>query len=574
MAFNRDPQALQNRNFDLLIIGGGIYGLGVAWEAALRGLSVALVEKNDFGSGTSAGCFKIVHGGLRYLPHLELGRFFESVREQRILRTIAPHLVHPLPFLVPCYGRGAKSKAALDIGCSLYELLALFRNQGVDSEHVLPQHKALSTAEVLAIAPGIQRDNLNGGVVFYDAQMSNCDRLTLAVAQSAALAGAKVCNYVEATALVRAETGHDSEHIAGIELLDRRSGRAFKAQAKVYIDATGPWSDRLLSKFFSTPKPTKRFYSKGIQLVVPQIISKYAVAVESPHVEEGAAVSRGGRSYFLVPWRDRTLVGTYDELSAEEPDQFRISPKEIKQFVDEVQTAYSSQLLSADRVGYAFGGLRELSAGQSAAAQSGRMKQGEAPVSRTDEITDHAVGVGAGRISNLITVHGMKYTTFRALSEKVVSLAVSKARLHKCSSRSANTPLAGAPDNYLEFKQQAHSKYDAKLSAETCEHLLRSYGTRIDEVMSIAEQDSKLGDRLARDNETIGAELVYAARNEMAETLLDIVLRRTALGTLGTLGSGVINAAGEIVGSELGWSESKRKEEIDSVCFWYESQSR
>ena len=180
--FVRDTHALGGRHFDLLVVGGGINGLAIAWDAALRGLSVVLCEKGDFGGGATAGCFKIVHGGFRYLQNLDFSRLFRSAKEQRILRTIAPHFVQPLPILVPSYGLGKKSRAVLDLGATFYEILTAGRNNGVDESRKLPRHSVLGSADVLTIAPHLRREALRGGIVFYDAQMRNCERLTLAVA--------------------------------------------------------------------------------------------------------------------------------------------------------------------------------------------------------------------------------------------------------------------------------------------------------------------------------------------------------------------------------------------------------
>ncbi|HQH27716.1 MAG TPA: FAD-dependent oxidoreductase, partial [Oligoflexia bacterium] len=221
--------------FDVIVIGGGINGAAVAWDLSLRGYRTLLVEKADFGSAASAGCFKIAHGGLRYLQHLDLPRLWESANEQRILRQIAPHFIHPLPFLIPCYGRGMKSRAVLDFALSLYELLACKRNKSVDRYHMLASHAVISSEHCLRIAPGITPYKLRAGVVYYDCQISNCERLTYSVIRSAADAGACMLNYVEATGFETRQAGGAAKAIDAVRLRDLLSGREFRVRAKIVV---------------------------------------------------------------------------------------------------------------------------------------------------------------------------------------------------------------------------------------------------------------------------------------------------------------------------------------------------
>lgn len=475
------------------MIGGGINGAGIAWEAALRGYSVALIEKADFGAATSAGCFKIIHGGLRYLQHFDLPRLYESVREQQILRKISPHLIKPFPFLVPCYGYGMKGKEAMRLGLMLYEVLTCTKNQGVSSEQKLPSHKVLSKKETLDIAPHLDSSGLRGGIVYYDCQMTNVERYTFSVVASASSAGATVCNYLEA----RSCEVDSQKRIKSVNVVDSISGEEFSIAAKYVISASGPWTKHVISELTKTPTSEKKFFSKGIQLVLPQIIDKYAVAVESRFKDGAALVSRGGRSYFLQPWRGSTLVGTSDEIVETRPDDFLISKKEIASFLDEVKSAYPDDRLSVENVKYAFGGLREVDE-----AMLSSSKGGDATVAREASVDD------VRGISNLTSVVGVKYTTFRALSEKVVNHFEKREGFKKTESKSAETVL-----------------YDVKC----------------------------VGDEFYKE----------ILDNEMVVHLDDFVFRRTDLASLGLPEN--LEEIAKFVGEQLGWSEEEREFELREV---------
>ena len=238
----RDIAALADRELDLLVVGGGVYGAAIAWDAALRGLSVALIEKNDFGSGTSFNNLKTIHGGIRYLQHADFTRMRESVRERRNLMRIAPHLVHPLPFLVPTYsGSVLKSRTAMRVALFVNDLVSWDRNRIDDPQKRLPAGRALGRDECLELAPGIAPENLTGGVLWHDAQMHNSDRLTLSFVLSAAEQGAAVANFVEATELVRR-----GPRVTGVRARDVIEGTGgLELRAKLVVNAAGPWVDRI-----------------------------------------------------------------------------------------------------------------------------------------------------------------------------------------------------------------------------------------------------------------------------------------------------------------------------------------
>ena len=414
------------KEFDLIVMGAGIIGAACALEASCNGLNVLLLDKGDFGGETSSGSFKIVHGGLRYLQHLDFPRLKESYQEQRFIRKSAPHLVKPLPFLVPCYGYGMKGREALRSACSMYEFLSRTRNDGVSEELKLPDHKVLSKDEVLKIAPLLQKKGLRGGVVFYDCQMLNPDRLTLAVVQAAKRNGVVVKNYNEVVKITTRFGSQDSICIDEILVRDKISSFEYRVKSHAYVNAMGPYCNqigRLFDESNLFSNIDMPIYSKGVQLVFPKIVDQYALSVQGKGIDTASTVSRGGRAFFMQPWRGHTLVGTTDTIFQGEPKDFKITLSEIKAFLAELSEAYPSDIFSPINVKYAFGGLRSIDPAIRKQIEDGTDRDGMVNTSRDEDIIDHSKVMWAGlkKIENLVSVVGIKYTTFRSVGERVIS---------------------------------------------------------------------------------------------------------------------------------------------------------
>ena len=276
-------------SFDVVIIGGGINGCACALDSATRGYSTLLIEKSDFGSKTSAACFKIIHGGLRYLQHLDLKRVIESLNEQKWLRVAAPHLVRPLPFLIPTYSDFKRSKFFLGAGLLLYRLIDFRRNCKLDGAERLPNSKILSKAETLKIAPHIQQEGLTGSVVYYDCQVAHCERLTWLVAKTASQHGAKTANYTELKSVEQ-----EGSKIKSLLLKDLVSEREYRVYPKQVVFAAGPWNEMFLS-ILGKQNKQEQVYSKGIQFAVPKLVKDYALAVDSAYKDPEAVVASGSR---------------------------------------------------------------------------------------------------------------------------------------------------------------------------------------------------------------------------------------------------------------------------------------
>ena len=542
----RDIAALADREFDLVVVGAGVYGAATAWDASLRGLSVALIDKGDFGSGTSFNNLKTIHGGLRYLQHADFTRMRESVRERRNLMRIAPHLVHPLPFLVPTYrGSLLKSRTAMRAALFVNDLVSWDRNKLVDRQKHLPAGKALTRDACLEMAPGIERDGLTGGVLWYDAQMHNSDRLTLSFVLSAAREGAVVANYVEATELIR-----DGSQVKGVRARDVLSeDDGLELRGRLVVNATGPWVDGL------SPAPRKLFhFSKAMNLVTRPIVGDVAIGVTSrrPHRDADAVVSASGRFLCLVPWRDVTLVGTSHAPFDGRPDELEATEDDIQDLIEDVNEAYPDAKLARGDVRLVHRGLLPRAPGS--------LNGVGITLQKTYRLDDHR----EDGIEGLLTIVGVKYTTARDVAEKAVDRALALLQKAPSASRSSETALVGGDiESFDDFVAGAMG--DAP--TDVMRHLVYTYGSTYKEILK--------GDRerIVPGSPVLAAEVRHAVREEMASDLASVVLRRTELGTAGHPGRAVLEACADVIQSELGWSAGRKQQELESLETFYQRRS-
>jgi len=542
----RDIAALADREFDLVVVGAGVYGAATAWDASLRGLSVALIDKGDFGSGTSFNNLKTIHGGLRYLQHADFTRMRESVRERRNLMRIAPHLVHPLPFLVPTYrGSLLKSRTAMRAALFVNDLVSWDRNKLADRQKHLPAGKALTRDACLEMAPGIERDGLTGGVLWYDAQMHNSDRLTLSFVLSAAREGAVVANYVEATELIR-----DGSQVKGVRARDVLSeDDGLELRGRLVVNATGPWVDGL------SPAPRKLFhFSKAMNLVTRPIVGDVAIGVTSrrPHRDADAVVSAGGRFLCLVPWRDVTLVGTSHAPFDGRPDELEATEDDIQDLIEDVNEAYPDAKLARGDVRLVHRGLLPRAPGS--------LNGVGITLQKTYRLDDHR----EDGIEGLLTIVGVKYTTARDVAEKAVDRTLALLQKAPSASRSSETALVGGDiESFDDFVAGAMG--DAP--PDVMRHLVYTYGSTYKEILK--------GDRerIVPGSPVLAAEVRHAVREEMASDLASVVLRRTELGTAGHPGRAVLEACADVIQSELGWSAGRKQQELESLETFYQRRS-
>lgn len=545
----RNLQALANTTFDVVVIGGGVHGLAAAWDAALRGLSVALVERCDFAQATTAGSFKLVHGGLRYLQYLDFPRMRRSIRERMLMMQMAPHLVHPLQFVLPCYGHAMKGREVMAAGMLINDFMGYDRNKLADPEKRIPAGRTISRAESLRLVPDVPARRLTGAALYYDAQMYNSERLALSFGLAADKHGAVLANYTEATGFLR-----DGNRVCGIAARDVLTGDRFDVRARVVLNVTGAWADALNQTLQSdTPSRTVRRV-KGIQLIARSINGPFAFAFESRGQDHAASIlARGKRLLFSVPWRGHSFIGTTDEIYEGDPDAFAITEADIRAFLDEVNAAWPAARLSREDVKFWCGGLMPI------------MDAGKDPrlasVARRDEVIDHE---RAGGPPGLVTANGIKFTTCRYLAEKAVDAAFRSLGRRKapCTTDTSRLP-GGHIERFDDFLQAAIR--EPVIDETTTRHLVYNYGSDIRLIRQRIWKDPSAGRHVGTSAEVTRAEIVHAVRDEMAVRLGDAVFRRTDLGTLGHPGREALADAAEIMAAELKWTESQKAAEIRAV---------
>ena len=539
----RDIDRLTGRTFDVLVVGGGMYGLTIAYDAAQRGLSVALIERGDFGSGASFNHLRTIHGGLRYLQSAAVGRARESMRERRTLARIAPHAVEPLSFALPIYRSLLRGKTAMRIGFLADRIVSFGRNRGVPAGLRLAGGRVVGRGDAVQRFPGLRRQGLIGAAVWWDYVTPESDRLTFAWALAAIENGATLANYVEATAPIL-----EGARVTGVRGLDRLSGRAIDIAARVTVNATGAAIDHLLAP---VGLASGLVFLKAMNLVTRRDAGDEALGGKS----------KSGRHLFLVPWRERALFGTWESARACSAEDGGVNDSDVTSFIAELNFAFPSLDLTGADVTLVHRGIVP-------AAQHG---DGRVSLERHEFIRDHADD-RTRRVDGLLSVAGTKYTTARAMAEKVTDIICTKVARETVPCRTAKAALPGGAARDVSLTiAEARRDHDAGLPTDTIPHLVHAYGSRYRDVLDIADGRTELRTRLADDSPVIGAQLLWAARHEMAVTLADAVLRRTPLGALGHPGEAALARAAEIVGSELNWSSDQKRDELAAVADFYRS---
>lgn len=549
----RDPDRLASTEFDLVVVGGGIYGVWATLDAAQRGLKVALIEQNDFGSGASANSQRVVHGGLRYLQHADFKRMRESIRERSNLLRLAGHMVVPMPFLVPTYGLGMRGRPALFTAMKMNDLISSDRNRGLSESRQLPNGRLISADECLRMVPGIEQSGLTGGAIFYDAQVNNSERLTLAVVRSAVASGAQVANHMRVTGLLR-----DGDKVTGVQAEDRLTGESLEIRSKVTLGCAGPWTGRTGSMPAHNSDELKHKYPilRAVALVTRDLFDGMGLAVPSrkTHKDQKELISKGFRNLFVTSWCGLSLVGTFYTDYDGDPDALSITPNEIRGFIDEFNQTYPAAGLTYDDVRFTFMGLQPKAPGNS---------DGEPVCDKRYRLIDHA---RTENVKGLITVLGVKWTTARDVAEQAVNLAEGQISGGTTVCRTAKTLIQGAPegDPIAALEQVQRTRPDWADDA-LIEHLFATYGTRLSPILQLAESDPALRKPVSANHLTIAAQIVYAAQNEMARTLLDVLFHRTDIGFRGYPGEDCIKWCASLLAEVLKWDKDRIQREVASI---------
>ncbi len=515
---------IERQQFDLIVVGAGINGAGIARDAASRGLRVLLLDKGDVASGTTSYSTRLIHGGLRYLEHAELGLVRESLREREKLLRIAPHLVRPLSFLIPLYAESRRGPGLIRLGMLTYDLLSFDKS--------LPWHHMLNPAQTLEREPGLNPEGLRGGVTYSDAQVTFPERLTLENALSAIDHGAVLLTYAQVDDLLR--TG---SRVDGVEFRDLSSGKRYVARAPLTINVAGPWVDEVLGE---TEHERMIGGTKGTHIVVGSFDGAPSSAL---YVEAGA----DGRPYFIVPWNGQYLIGTTDLPYDGDLDQVTPSEEEIRYLIDETNRALPHAGLGRADVRYAYAGVRPLPATGGDNTSS---------VTRRHIIHDHAPA-----LEGLVSIIGGKITTYRNLAEETVDLAFRKLGRISPRCTTGEIPLPGAKDvDWIGFAESFHAT--SALPFETADRLLHIYGIAAWEILELARQSPDLLQPFDPFSGAIGAEVIYALEREWARTLADVLLRRTMVGLGPDTGLWAAEQAVRIAIRYTGWTPDRAAREL------------
>lgn len=525
----RAISALRKDKFDLLVIGGGVNGAGIALDAASRGLSVALVESNDFASGTSSRSSKLIHGGLRYLEQYDLKLVREALQERELMiTTIAPHLVRPVSFLYPLQEK-FKERTYVGAGLALYDALRGFKR-------ALPWHKHISQKELSEIAPSLRLDLITGGYRYFDAQVDDA-RHTMMVARTAAKYGAAIGTRIKCEALLR-----DGKRIVGAKVRDLLSDEVIEVKARVTVMATGVWTDELYRSFGIKPGYKVRT-SKGAHIVVP------GNAIKS---ESGVILKTENSVLFIIPWSGKWIVGTTDTDYKDDLAEPIATRADVDCIIQQANRILEPKL-DRSQVISVFAGLRPLISQED--------NSETADLSR-EHVVDHPV-------PGFVTIAGGKYTTYRVMSEDTVNEATSDLRRIIAKSCTDSLSIIGA-EGYAVLKNQVQRLATTyQITSETVTHLLDRYGSLIAEVLS--EAPPKYLEKLSPELPYLKAEIWYAVTHEGALSVSDVMYRRTRLNfELQDQGISLIGGVAEIVATALGWDSGKKEESMkqyrDSVA--------
>lgn len=518
-----DLASLKREEFDLVVIGGGVTGAGIALDGASRGLKVALIEAGDLASGTSSRSSKLIHGGLRYLEQYDFKLVKEALREREMMvTTLAPHLVKPVSFLFPLTEK-FRERTYVGAGLALYDLLRGFKR-------ALPWHKHLDQKRVAKVAPSLRSDIITGGIQYFDAQVDDA-RHTMLIARTAKRYGARIATYTEVTDLIR-----EGKRVIGVKVKPE-GGRAFEVKAKATILAGGVWTSPLYERFGLKPGYEVRM-SKGAHIVVP------GDAISS---ESGIIIKTPLSVLFIIPWFGKWIVGTTDTEYKDDPGSPVASKADVDYILTQANRVLTPRLKQSDVIGV-YAGLRPLIS--------------SAPDSPTTKLSrEHIVD---RPVPGFVSIAGGKYTTYRVMAEDAVDVASAELRRIVPDSSTAQLPLLGA-DGYVALTNKVPLlAKEYGISEESIRHLLDRYGSEIATLLELTRDRPELKKRIDPKLEYLKVEVLYAVEFEGARTLMDIVDRRTRIAFESEdYGLAIVKDLVEIVAKPLGWSATEKKSQIE-----------
>jgi glycerol-3-phosphate dehydrogenase len=503
--------------FDLAIIGAGINGAGIARDAALRGLRVVVLDKNDMCTGCSWISSRLIHGGLRYLEYAEIPLVYESLHERRYLRLTAPHLVEPLRICIPVFAGARRGPLLIRLGMIAYDLLSLRKT--------VPNHQMLTRDAIRAEEPGLRADGLRAAARYYDAQVAFAERLVLENLIAARAAGAVVKTYSEVTAINVVDGA-----VRSLSYVDALDGSRHDISVGMVVNAAGPWVDRVLE---TAPVKTNRHIggTKGSHIVVGEFDG-------APHDAFYVEAAADGRPFFIIPWNRQFLIGTTDIRYNDDLDKIRISDAEVDYLISETNRVFPSANLTRQSIHYAYAGVRPL---------PHQEKGPESAITRR-----HIIKVNKNVAEGLISIVGGKLTTYRHLAEQTVDRVAKLQHLRLPDCRTHETMLPGATG----LDQARTSLQELQLLSEAgVTRLLAVYGGRAADIAGLCADNKKLAVTVDAGQSVLAAEVIFAIRYEFARTLSDIVFRRLMVGLDADQGRPLYDVIAELAAAELGWSD-------------------
>ena len=515
--------SLATEEFDVLVIGGGINGVGIALDAASRGLTVALVESSDFASGTSSKSSKLIHGGLRYLEQYDFKLVREALNERELMvSTLSPHLVKPVSFLYPLHAK-LKERTYVGAGMTLYDALRGFKR-------ALPWHKHLSQKRISEIAPSLRLDAVTGGYQYFDAQVDDA-RHTMSIARTAAKYGAIITTRTTCADLIM-----KGKKVVGATVIDNESGESIAVRSKSTIMAAGVWTDPLYAKFGVKPGYGVRM-SKGAHIVVP------GSAIKS---ETGIIIKTDISVLFIIPWGDKWIVGTTDTDYDESREEPLATSEDVNYILNQANRVLEPKLRREQIIGV-FAGLRPLVSTD--------------PDSPTTKLSrEHVVD---SPTPGFVSIAGGKYTTYRVMSEDAVNEAINHLRRIVPDSETETLAIIGAEGYSVLMNQIPRLAEKFSISEKSVEHLLNRYGSLIDEVLEPAHDLPELREPLISQLPYLKAEILYAVTHEGARSIDDVLSRRTRISFESSdQGLSVLDDVAEIISNQLGWNAAAKKASI------------
>jgi glycerol-3-phosphate dehydrogenase len=526
----------EGAHFDLIVIGAGINGLGIARDAAERGLRVALVEQEDFCAGVSAWSGRLVHGGLRYLEHGDVPLVRESLRERERLFHVAPHLVKPVRLIMPFFSKNTRPSWMIRLGMIAYDVLSFDKS--------VKSHRVMSTKAVTERFTGIETTGLSGAALFTDGQVEFAERLCTELAVAAGEAGATFYLHSRVTRILV-----DDGRVTGVEAT-RDSGDVFTLTADITVNAGGPWVDDVLHGTDAASSiESKRLIggSKGSHLIVDAFpgAPRDVVYYES---------QTDGRLVLVIPWMGRYLIGTTDQLFDGDPDSARCEPDEVEYLLTEVNTLMPEAKLSVSDVLYTYSGVRPLPFNPGVS---------EWKIPRSHIVLDHAKTGYTG----LLSIVGGKLTTYRQLAQDATDVVVKQLKRGARKPVSKDAPFPGARSTDMATFATSFVQTTV-VERDSAQRLVELYGTRAEMIVELVARNPKLGERFDPKSAAIAAELVFAVTNEYAETLTDVFARRILLAFEPGHGLEGVTRASNILGEQLGWTAKQRKANEAEYLQW------